>query len=194
MKSTDMRKIVLSGCFMALMALPAVAQESPKPETPKYDVFAAYGYVRPQGGQANLSGWQTSFVSNVNNWVGLAVELSGEYGSQTLSVRSPSGAVTSVKADVSFHSLAFGPRLTYRKNERLMPFAQALFGAARGNWKRPASIAGEETSLGAAIGGGFDTKVAEHVSLRIIQAEYLRTNFGVPVKSFRIATGVVVSF
>jgi opacity protein-like surface antigen len=131
----------------------------------------------------------------MNNWFGLAVELSGQYGSQTLSIAGPSGRTTQVKADVDFHSLGFGPRFTYRQNERLSPFAHVLFGVARGNWKRPAIVAGEETSFAAAVGGGFDTKLVEHVSFRIIQAEYVRTHFGANVqKHFRIATGLVFSF
>jgi opacity protein-like surface antigen len=185
-----MQKILMSFCLLAITALPAVAQESPK-----YEVFGGYGYVRPEGGQANLSGWHTSVASNMNNWFGIAMELSGQYGSQTLSIPDSSGQITRVKASVDFHSLSFGPRFTYRKNERLSPFAHVLVGIARGNWKRPASVAGEETSFGAAVGGGFDTKITEHVSFRMIQAEYVRTHFGTtPEKNFRIATGFLFSF
>ena len=185
-----MRNILYGFCLVILIGIPALAQESPR-----YEFFGGYGYIRPPGGQANLSGWHTSFASNMNDWFGVAMELSGQYGSQTLSVTNSAGQPVPIKATVSFHSLAFGPRFTYRKNERMAPFAQVLFGVARGNWKRPAIVAGEETSFGAAIGGGIDTKLTDHVSFRMIQAEYLRTHFGAkPEKNFRIATGFVFSF
>jgi len=185
-----MRNILWSIGLVILMGLPAAAQESPR-----YEFFGGYGYIRPEGGQANLSCWHSSFASNMNNWFGVAMELSGQYGSQTLSVTNSAGATVPIKASVNFHSLAFGPRFTYRGNERMAPFAQVLFGAARGNWKRPSIVAGEETSFGAAIGGGLDAKLTDHVSFRMIQAEYLRTHFGTkPEKSFRIATGFVFSF
>ena len=183
-------KMLLGTCLVSLFAANAFAQE----ETPKYEVFTGYGYVRPEGGKGNLNGWHASFTTNMNNWFGIAMELSGQYGTQTLSVTS-AGRTSQVKADANFHSLGFGPRFTYRKNDRLTPFVHVLFGIARADWKRPAIVSGEETSFGAAAGGGFDTQVSDHFSLRIIQAEYVRTHFsGHPQKNFRMATGVLFSF
>jgi len=185
-----MRRLFMSVMWIAVAAVPAMSQEFPRRE-----LFMGYGYVRPDGGQANLSGWHASFTSNVNNWVGLAVELTGEYGTQTLSVTGSNGQPVSVKSKVDFHSLAFGPRFTYRRSETLTPFAHALFGAARGNWKSPPSVAGEETTLGIALGGGLDTKLAENINLRLIQAEWVRTRFGSkPQNAVRIATGILFSF
>ena len=186
-----MRRIFLSLLWIAAAAVPAMSQE----EFPKREVFMGYGYVRPEGGQANLSGWHASPASNVNSWVGLAVELTGEYGTQTLAVTGFNGQPASVKSKVNFHSLAFGPRFTYRRSEAFTPFAHVLLGAARGNWKSPASVAGEETTLGLAAGGGLDTRVAEHINLRLIQAEWVRTRFGSSSQNaFRIATGAMFSF
>jgi opacity protein-like surface antigen len=185
-----MRKMFMILLWIAVAAIPAMAQE-----TPRREFFMGYGYVRPEGGKANLSGWHASFASNVNSWVGLAVELNGEYGTQTLSVTGSNGQPASVKSRVDFHSLAFGPRFTYRRSEAFTPFAHVLVGAARGNWKSPASVAGEETTLGIAAGGGLDTKVANKVSLRMIQAEWVRTRFGSSSQdALRIATGVLFSF
>ncbi len=175
--------------FFVVRAPSAMAQEAPR-----YEVFAGYGFVRPEGGQASLNGWHGSFAANANNWLGLAMELSGQYGSQSLAVTDASGRVTNVNSTVNFHSLGFGPRFTYR-TDRLSPFAHVLVGVSRGNWLRPAIVAGAETSFAAAIGGGFDTKVKEHIGIRIIQAEYVRTHFGSSQqKSVRIATGVIYSF
>jgi len=181
-----MRNFLLAVCVASFAALPAVAQEYPA-----YEVFFGYGLVRTEGGQANLNGWHASLTSNLNRWFGLAVEVSGQYGSQTITVDS-----SQFKTKVDFHSLGFGPRLTYRKSERFAPFAHALFGIARGNWRGPAAVAGEETSFGSAFGGGIDTRLRKNLGIRIIQAEYVRTHFGESSaeNNFRIATGLLLSF
>lgn len=181
-----MRKLFPAVCVLSLAALPAIAQEYPA-----YELFCGYGMVRTEGGQANLNGWHASFASNVNKWFGLAVEVSGQYGSQTIAVGSGQ-----FKTKVDFHSLGFGPRLTYRKSERFSPFAHALFGVARGNWRGPAAVAGEETSFGTAFGGGIDTKIGANIGIRLIQAEYVRTHFGETSaeNNFRIAAGLLLSF
>ena len=172
-----------------LWSIPALAQEFPH-----YEVFTGYGYVRPSGGQANLNGWHASFAANMNEWLGVAVELSGQYGTQTLTTTTSSGDV-SIETDANFHTLGFGPRFTYRRNERILPFAHVLFGLARGKWSGPAPLGGAETSFGMAAGGGVDAKITNNFSIRMIQAEYVRTQFGTdPEHQFRLATGALFSF
>lgn len=181
-----MRNMSLCICVLCCMAFPAMAQEFPK-----YELFFGYGLVRTEGGQANLNGWHASFASNLNTWFGLAVEASGQYGTQTIAAGS-----NQFKTNVDFHSLGFGPRLTYRKHERISPFVHALFGIARGNWRGPAAVAGEETSFGSAFGGGIDARLRKFLGMRIIQIEYVRTHFGETSaeNNFRIATGLLLSF
>ncbi len=181
-----MREILMIISLLGFMAAPVTAQEFPK-----YEVFFGYGLVRTEGGQANLNGWHASFAPNLNNWLGLAVEASGQYGTQTIAAGS-----SLFKTNVDFHSLGFGPRVTYRRNERFSPFVHALFGFARGNWRGPAVVAGEETSFGSAFGGGIDTKLRRNVGIRIIQVDYVRTHFGESSAedNFRIATGLILSF
>jgi len=180
-----MRDAFFCACVLCFAAIPAMAQEAPK-----YELFFGYGLVRIEGGQANLNGWHASFAPNLNDWFGVAIELSGQYGTQTMAA-----GATQVKTNVDFHSLGFGPRFTYRKNERFSPFAHALFGMARGNWRGPASVAGEETSFAYAFGGGIDTKLRKNLSWRIIQAECVRTHFSKDwLNNFRMATGLLISF
>ena len=180
-----MRDAFFCACVLCFAAIPAMAQEAPK-----YELFFGYGLVRVEGGQANLNGWHASFAPNLNDWFGVAIELSGQYGTQTLAA-----GATQVKTKVDFHSLGFGPRLTYRRNVRFSPFAHALFGMARGNWRGPASVAGEETSFAYAFGGGIDTKLRKNLSWRIIQAECVRTHFSKDcLNNFRMATGLLISF
>jgi opacity protein-like surface antigen len=183
------RRILWFALLPILWSNPALAQEFPH-----YELFTGYGYVRPSGGQANLNGWHLSFAANMNEWLGAAVELSGQYGTQTLSTTTSSGMI-STKVNTNFNSLGFGPRFTYRRNERLVPFAHALFGLARGKWEGSGPVNGEETSVGMALGGGMDARLSNHFSIRLIQADYVRTHFGEsPEHLFRLSTGMLFSF
>jgi hypothetical protein len=131
----------------------------------------------------------------MNEWLGAAVELGGQYGTQTLTTTTPGGSVLTAKLNTHFNSLGFGPRFTYRRNETIAPFAHVLFGLARGRWTGQAPFAGEETSFATAVGGGLDAKVSRRVSLRLIQAEHVRTHFGSTSENhLRLATGVLFSF
>ena len=68
-------------------------------------------------------------------------------------------------------------------------------GPARGKWHGPAPLGGAETSFGMAAGGGVDAKITNNFSIRMIQAEYVRTQFGTdPEHQFRLATGALFSF
>jgi hypothetical protein len=184
-----MKRILWSVLLSIVASVSAMAQEFPH-----YEVFTGYGYVRPSGGQANLNGWHVSFAANINEWLGAAVELSGQYGTQTLTQTTSSGVITT-QTNAHFNSIGFGPRFTYRRNERLVPFAHTLFGLARGKWEGPSSISGEETSIGVVLGGGLDAKLSNHFSIRLVQADYVRTHFGDdPEHLFRLATGALFSF
>lgn len=184
------RHIPTIGLIVLVLCAPALAQEFPR-----YEAFAGYGYVRPPGGQANLNGFHVSIAANMNEWLGVAAELGGQYGTQTLTATTANGSVISAKLNTHFNSLGFGPRFTYRRNENVTPFAHVLFGLARGQWIGQAPFAGDETSFATAIGGGFDTRLSQRIRLRIIQAEHVRTHFGSTAENnFRLATGVLFAF
>ena len=89
----------------------------------------------------------------------------------------------------------FGPKLAYRHNEKITPFAQALFGGAR------ASAAGaSKNAFAMTLGGGLDWNATQHLGIRLIQAEYFMTrfNFGGGISNTqnnaRISAGVVFRF
>jgi opacity protein-like surface antigen len=184
-----LKRMIWCCLVLVVLSTPGLGQDSPR-----YEAFAGYGYVRPAGGQGNLNGWHASVTANMNSWLGFAVELGGQTGSQTLMAATP-GGVVAVNTDASFNSLGFGPRFSYRRNERLTPFAHFLLGLARGKWEGAPSVSGEETSFATALGGGLDARVTEHFSIRMIQAEHVRTRFGpTPENHIRLATGALFSF
>ncbi len=184
-----MRSFLLSVGMAIALSLPVAAQE-----TPKLEVFGGYSYLRQNvaGMSFNLNGWNTSIAGNVTPWLGLVADFSGHYA-------SPFGVRKS-----GFAAL-FGPRVSYRKQARATPFAHALFGAVHGISGVIAItpvpggpggiIAFSETAFGFALGGGVDVKVGQHLAVRAIQAEYLRTNFANTNQiNARISAGVVFRF
>lgn len=184
-----LKRILLCGLLSVLWSAPAIAQD-----LHPYELFTGYGYVRPSGGQANLNGFDLSFTANLNSWLGFTVGLGGQYGDQVLTTTTPSGTAA-VKTNARFNSLGFGPRFTYRGNDRLTPFAHVLVGLARGEWTGPASVSGGETSFATAVGGGIDAAITDHFGIRLIQAELVRTYFGPTHENlFRLAAGARFSF
>ena len=180
-----MRKLLLTSCLLVLMTPEAMAEG-----LPKFEVFGGYNFVRTEGGQANLHGGYLGFAKPVNNWFGIAAEVSGLSRSQTFKVVIPSGQMNDMQADAKFVSVGFGPRFTY-KGEK----PHALFGLARAVWKGPPSVSGAETSFGAAVGGGLDAKLGDHVGFRMFQVDYVLTRFGGGIKNnFRLGVGLTFSF
>jgi opacity protein-like surface antigen len=144
----------------------AAAQDYPKAE-----VFTGYSYVRGDL-DANLNGWNASVAGNANKWFGVVADFGGNYTD-----------------GFKLHSFLFGPKFTYRDNERVNPYVQTLFGAVR------LSNGGSNTAFGWTVGGGFDVKVHKNVAIRVIEAEYflLRDN-GASAHNGRVSTGVVWRF
>lgn len=178
-----MRKFFVLAALLVFVSGAAMAQDHPKAE-----VFAGYSFLRVNPGQGvsgeNFAGgWHGSIAANVNNWFGVAGDISGHY-------KDIAGV------NVNTHSFLFGPRISYRNNEKVTPFAHALFGAVR------ASGGGfSENAFALAFGGGVDAKINDRFAFRVAQFDYVLTRFDGPVSlttqnqhNFRISTGIVFRF
>lgn len=177
------RVLCLAGLFL-LATLPAAAQNAPKAE-----VFGGYSYLRvnPGGGAngINLNGWNASVAGNLNNWFGIVGDFSGAYGSPTFA---------GVKVKTKAHNFLFGPRLSYRSNERFTPFAHALFGATRLEGSALGANV-SDTSFAMALGGGIDAKLNDRVAVRVAQFDYLLTRFASDNQhNLRLSAGIVFRF
>lgn len=175
-----MRRLVFAAVVILLVTLPASAQE----ETPKAEVFGGYSY-----GGSNAHGWNGSVAGNVNKWLGLVADFGGQY----TRIESPDSSER-----IKTHSFLFGPRLSVRRNKHVTPFAHVLVGAAHNDARaREGGLDFHftDTSFAAALGGGLDVRVSEHVAIRAFQLDYLRTNFfGGTQNNGRISVGVVFRF
>jgi opacity protein-like surface antigen len=178
-----MKRVGLKATLLVLVSLPLGASA----QTPKIEFAPVYSQASAIFGPT-CHGGGASVAVNRNRWIGIAAELNGCRNTGT------SGSLfgsSSPWKETLFTYMA-GPRVSYRR--RLAPFAQALFGGAHFSGNRPgASTSGNAFSVSGGI--GLDLNVSKHVSLRLIQPEFLWTHFGRSSDNqLRIQTGIVLKF
>jgi opacity protein-like surface antigen len=180
-----MRKLLVLAALLVFVSGAAMAQDHPKAE-----LFGGYSYMRVNPGSGfsgiNLpTGWHASVAGNFNDWFGIAGDFSGNYG-------SPS--ILGLSVDTKVHTYTFGPRISYRKNEKITPFAHAMFGGA--NVRGSAFGVGvSESGFAMTLGGGVDAKINDHFAFRVAQFDYVMTRIsGDNQHNFRISTGIVIRF
>jgi hypothetical protein len=112
------------------------------------------------------------------------------------------GSISSTQVPLSLVTVTFGPRYTWRTGKHgLSLFGQALVGEAHGfDSVFPASggPGSSASSLALQAGGGVDLGLAHHLSLRLVQADWLRTqlpNSGTGVQNhLRLDSGIAFHF
>jgi opacity protein-like surface antigen len=186
-----MKRWALFCGLMLIFAGVASAQD-----TPKAEVFGGYSYIHVSENSfgANLNGGSASLSYNPNSWLGLVGDFGGYHGGPSFG-----------NGDV--YSYLFGPKIAFRRG-RITPFVQTLFGGAHasgsGNTCLAARVRPEgtscttsvsENSFAMTVGGGLDWNATEHIGVRLIQAEYLLTDFvSTRQNNARISAGVVFRF
>jgi hypothetical protein len=170
-----MKKLMWAAIALSLFAMTSQAQE-----TPKADVGLGYAFVHvsASGTSANLNGFNGSIAFNATNVLGIVADIGYYHG-------SPSGV------SLNDTSYAFGPRFSFRKSEKAVPYVQALFGGSH----LSAAFGGSSGSVNPflyAFGGGIDVPLkGEKVGLRP-EFDYVgqRTN-GTTLNGVRIGVGIV---
>jgi outer membrane protein OmpA-like peptidoglycan-associated protein len=98
-----------------------------------------------------------------------------------------------------------GPRLSFRKFDRITPFVQVLAGGIHASQESVCPtclpLLPAETSFALTAGGGLDFRLRHRLSIRIIQAEYMMTRFddlttgaSASQNDVRLSTGLVFRF
>ncbi len=124
----------------------------------------------------NAVGWNASITGNFKHVLGITGDFSGVYKSKTFSS--------------SVHTYTVGPVLTARMPV-IQPFVHALFGGAT------ISANGTNSSAFAMlVGGGLDIGLRKGVGLRLVQADWLMTQFGSQTQDHqgRVSAGLVIKF
>jgi len=151
------RAVVLVMAVLLGFSTMALAQMSDDLGPTKLDIFAGYSYMDPGGriGGVNLKsmpgGWGVAPTYNFNRTFGLTFDAGGHYGNN---------------ADAA--TIMVGPKLTLHMG-RVAPFGEFLLGLHR---LSPSGLS-DNNAFGLMTGGGFDVRVARHLSLRLLQADYV---------------------
>jgi hypothetical protein len=108
-----MQKLLWPAFALSLLATVSHAQGNPAAE-----VAAGYSHFHIiKGLTIGMDGGSGSAAFNANDWFGVVGDL-GVYHSEPCCV------------DLTATTYTFGPRFSYRKSDRVVPFAQALFGGS----------------------------------------------------------------
>jgi hypothetical protein len=117
-----MRKLLF--VMALLLALPLIA--SAQDEAPRVEIFGGYSYLRLDDAisptDRDLNGFNTSFTTNFNRWLGLTAEFSGHFTDLN---------VGGTQADLDTYLFAVGPRVAYRNFERFTPYVHVSWSAWR---------------------------------------------------------------
>ena len=164
-----LRKVMLVLGLCLAVSYVAQAQD-------KWEVFGGYSYMRFRPSpDVNLNGWEASAQYKFTDWLGGVADFDGHYG-------SIAGLGT------SNYTYLFGPQISLPG--RLSPFGHLLLGGAHN------STAGfGQSSFSMAIGGGFDATIVHDIRWRLVQVDYLLTQFGGGSQNnARISTGIIFRF
>ena len=153
--------------------------------TPKADVAVGYSLLfLPKGFTLTMNGGSVGASFNLNHWLGVA----GDFG-----VYDGSPGIPGLVGE----TYTFGPRFSYRKWDRLCPFAQAVIGGGHANTANGGFLgANNAFAAGGGVGGDLRLDRGGKFVLRA-QLEFLnfRTNHNFSPESntgaFRFSTGIV---
>jgi opacity protein-like surface antigen len=189
-----MLKSVCTGIVLFLFAGFANAQ------IPSGNVFLGYSYENTNSSafglnlsRPNLQGWEASAEGKVLPFVGIVVDVSGHYGSQTFQESPPpTTGATTIKVTGHEQEYLFGPRLSVPVG-KFTPFGEFMVGLAHihtgGTLPGPSN-----TSFATAVGGGLDYRLFRPVAWRV-EGDYLHTKFfNTAQNNLRLSTGIVVRF
>jgi hypothetical protein len=160
--------------------------------SPQLELAGTYSFIRANaansGGGFNLNGGSVSLAYTVRDRFSAIADVGAyRFGGLPLGLNS------------TMYTYLFGPRIMLSKSSRTMPFAQILLGGGRLN-ASSSGIAAGENAFAFAIGGGLDVPFRSHITVRVVQADYLMTRFAsvngssAIQNNYRISAGVVIRF
>ena len=175
-----MRKIVFASLFVLATSFSLFAQKS----SDKVDVFGGYSYVRFNPGQGadavNQNGWESMATFRFTPTFGLAGDINGTY-------RSESGATNHI------YTYMFGPEYKMGTDKGAL-FVHGLLGFAHDSVSsnfQGTTFSVSDNAFATALGGGYDWRASDALSIRLFQADYLITRFGSQTQNnIRLSFGI----
>jgi hypothetical protein len=141
----------------------------------KVEIFggAQYEHLEPS---YNAVGWNAALTGNFKHVLGITADVSGAYNSH--------------RANSSVYTYTVGPVLTARLPV-VQPFIHALFGGVTFSSGRV-----NDNAFAMFVGGGLDIGLRKGIGLRLLQADWLMTQFNNQSQNrqCRISAGLVLKF
>ena len=167
---------------LAMLFLPAAAMMgtalAQDVQVPRVQLFGGYAYTWFDtstlgfAGGSNLNGWSTSAAFNLTRNFGGVAELTGQYGYHA-----------------NLRDFAAGPQVLLPHGKMIF-YAHLLFG--RGRTFIDQGYGAGDTQRAYLFGGGIDMPFRRHFDLRLIQADYIRTDLLQQTQNnVRLSTGIV---
>lgn len=161
------------------------------------NVFLGYSYVNASSsalnlvsGRPNLQGWEGSLEGKIFPGMAIVADLSGNYGSETITINPPVGpGPETVKTTGHQYDALFGARFSATFG-KFRPFAETLFGVAH----MATNNNGTNTSWAVAPGGGIDFRIIRPLAWRVEVDGIFSKLFHSSQGDLHIATGVVIRF
>jgi hypothetical protein len=161
------------------------------------EISFSYSYARSnaapgQCGCFNMNGGSSEVALHAFRALSVVADLTGERAA-TIGASAGDG--------LSLVSFTVGPRFSHRfAGGKFTPFVQGLVGAAHGfDGLFPGSggtLSGAASALAVLAGGGLDLTIHQHIAIRAIQADYLRTQLpngqGNEQNLLRLGAGIVL--
>jgi len=173
----------------------------PPPEPDLFEASLGFNYIYLENQlpeTKDLYGVEGSLFINATSWLAVGGEFMADFGSHSV----PVFFRNTVDVDSQRYVYVFGPRVMVWRNPQFRVFAEALAGGVHAEaqltlhysyFSRAASASAD--GFATALGGGFDWHLTNHLSWRIVQADYLGTDLGSHWQNnFRASTSIVYSF
>jgi outer membrane immunogenic protein len=181
---------------MGWMSAAAQRVETAPPYAP-LEISFNYSYARSnaapgQCGCFNMNGGSSEVAFHAFRGLSVVADLTGE---RAATIGATAGD------DLSLVTFTVGPRFSHRfSGGKFTPFVQGLVGAAHGfDGLFPGSggtLSGAASALAVLAGGGLDLTIHQHIAIRAIQADYLRTQLpngqGNEQNLLRLGAGIVL--
>jgi outer membrane immunogenic protein len=181
---------------MGWMSAGAQQVETAPPYAP-LEISFNYSYARSNAapgrcGCFNMNGGSSEVAFHAFRALSVVADLTGE---RAASIGATSGDGLSLVA------FTVGPRFSHRfSGGKFTPFVQGLVGVAHGfDGLFPGSsgsLSGAANGRAVLAGGGLDLTIHQHIAIRTIQADYLRTQLpngqGNEQNLLRLSAGVVL--
>ena len=198
-------------CLLLFSAVLLTVSVAAATDSPTAEAFLGYNWVRFNPDTPtfpgfdglpsfNLNGGNAQLVYNFRRSIGLVLDVGAVHAGSVFGIANTLG-LNGPGVDHTLTNFVLGPRYTFTRHSRWMPFAQALFGGARATssttvtvlpggiiWPpvgllvppgtlQPvdATLRAERTGFAMLIGGGLDIKVSKHIALRPIGEDYYYT-------------------